>query len=1499
MLKKIVFSIILSAFFIISANAELYNPSDFVTVGEGVRLASRIHAALNGNEIPEDGLLYAKQNGFYDEDNFDGTDVYLKRFQIAELIAAVCPDLPLVNDTEILPDVALGTDYADDILYMYKAGVFGGKDEYGNFEPYSYLTYGEMASIAARVSDYDKRVKNALVSINARAFTDSYSIIEAVYSSGRNGLANGWNYDNRFDLYNTSGTDKTTIHDFSDEAFYAFIRDFDAEKEGILRLELSASITSTDGCVYLAFQNGEEETVFEVAAKNGKWVLVGETEVVSDVSVQFDLQTRCVFVVDIDLDENTAELSINNIYCGKVNIPESELSRLVLGTNKVGMGTVYFEAANLVKNRPIDEHFFVPEACAGQKPVSWNITGGFNLQRMNSMRGYDFFSAKTVNTAGTVSTASKKFTPVTGKVVFETFVLLPEKTDGAAVSLMSGEDAVFTFETKNGKFVMGDTVLHDYTANVWQDLYIEADVFTGKADIKINGKKRATVDFDAKHFDGVNIEFAPKTSAVMWFDDVSIYNLIDHADYPSEPVVAESKDYNVGMNVCFLWRDTQSGEGWDATSPFPEFDPYLGFYDEGLRETADWELKLMAEHGIDFMHVCWYCPTGNQTVPIKKMRVSHGALHDGYMNAKYSDLVDFCIMWENNGQDVTSFEQFKAYIWPYWKEYYFADDRYARLDNKAVLTVWNSNNMKTAFGGTAEGVKQAIAFMDAELREMGYDGIIVLFSTTAVQSKSTFETFENYGADATYGYHWGTSGYDADHQINCNNSNLANSEGSLYHIPTVSVGFNDVGRNETRDPIITGEDHLKVCEYLKDKVDSFNTGTWKDNTVMVSTLNEFSEGTYVMPTTSNGFDYLENIRKVFTDDTNDHTENDAPLTKTQIDRVGHLYPSNHSPIRRYQLEDSDESAEELGLLVPENLFSVRSFDMSKTDGTDSWQHHFGISNYSEKDGVIKGTSNGSDFAIITNNLEELYGVDIPVLHIRMKNTNPGAFEVFYTTSTDSSWGYDKRTSMNITKTGEFVDYYVNMSSTANWTNIITAIRIDPNTVKDTFEISLIELMDFKDEAVKVPTVTVNGTIMGFTFTPRILADGDFEVAGEARKLGFYSSLRVYHEWDRFTGDGVLTLKTREEDTLVFKVGSDKVTVNGKEQELGYTFRLRDGLPVFRMKKLCELLGYSYTVDCMDMSIIAGSESEYDLIKNKVDNQWEFNSPGESEGWTSQHSSIYTSNGYLVLNATSADPAIIHNVSFSASKYTHIVVGVEYTSYIDKAGPQLFFTTSASKSYTADKCISGRYDVTGKSYGDTVEVIFDLSANSMFTGRITGLRFDPFGMNAPINIDYFRCIFDTSTQIEDGLVEVDDENQWYFETDGNLEGWNPQNNTLYVKDGCLSAVTTGGDTAVKRAVDFDASEYQSVVIGLKFKEVYWDAVGEFFFTTEASSSWAADKGVRAKYSIPVDVKDGDLVKIRFDVSDNALWTGKVKYIRFDPFSNYEDFEIEYIRLYKTE
>ena len=170
----------------------------------------------------------------------------------------------------------------------------------------------------------------------------------------------------------------------------------------------------------------------------------------------------------------------------------------------------------------------------------------------------------------------------------------------------------------------------------------------------------------------------------------------------------------------------------------------------------------------------------------------------------------------------------------------------------------------------------------------------------------------------------------------------------------------------------------------------------------------------------------------------------------------------------------------------------------------------------------------------------------------------------------------KHATFTIAKTGEFVDCYIDMSAVTTWNGTITAIRIDPSTEKADFEISAFEVLGDGDyKAAKEAKIIINGIEMNFTFAPTYAENGDIVVVGEARN-GFYSMLGLYHEFDRFTG--TLKLYNRAGDEFIFTDGSDKVLVNGKEQSLGYTFIIRDGLPQFEIKKLTELVGWKYTED---------------------------------------------------------------------------------------------------------------------------------------------------------------------------------------------------------------------------------------------------------------------------------------------------------------------------------
>ncbi|MGN1122085.1 MAG: glycoside hydrolase family 99-like domain-containing protein, partial [Eubacteriales bacterium] len=1287
-----------------------FSPNGTLTVAEGITIASRIHAALGGETVlPAEGewympyVNYAVSHGFMKENTFDSYDRNITRYEIAELLSDVCGDLPEINDISGVYDVP-----SEKILKLYKTGILTGNDEYGTFDGDANLKRSEISAMAVRIADSTKRVRKVLVQRPAVNYGDAYGIIENIRGYGPNDIANGWNYDNRFDFFNETGKGTMMkLDDTKTSAYQRLIRDFKPESEGLLKFEFNGTVTSSDDGAYLAFLNEQEERLLWLSVKEGYWYIHGLDTVSTGVPAG-----ACNIEMSIDLDAGVAKTVINSVECPDVSFRKGTFTRLVAGTTKEGIGYIHAFHTMLSKNYVLLEHFLTGANGVGKTPVGWYIDGDFTIQKNLGMLEPDLYSVKSETKAGDTSVAYTYFTPISGLFTFQTAILLPEKVSGAKVSLLSGGREVLTIETKSDGMYIGEKMLNNYFGNVWQTLLVDGDTETGKATVRINGKNKGEFDFSASSFDGVKITFAPDKDAVMWFDDVTVNNRHEYADYPSYPQVAESTDYNIGINVCWLWRDQHSGEGWDAVSAFPEFDTYLGFYDEGIRETADWEIKLMAEHGIDFMHVCWYAPYANTTEPIKQMRHSYAALHDGYFNAEYSDLVDFCIMWENNSVDVKNLEAFKEYIWKYWVEYYFKDERYVRLDNKALLTVWNANNFSTAFGGDA-GAAKAVAFMNEDIKNYGYDGIIVITNAGPTENTQGKYTWLNgMGLDGTYIY--ATTELDGEKQFAINKNNMTYAENcGMFHLPTIGVGFNDVGRNERRSAIISEQQHLLVCQRVKAALDAKKTGTFLDNTLMISTWNEWSEGHYVMPSASNGFSYLENIRKTFTKDTSDHTAVDAPLTEAQLARICRTYPEDHSPVRWFQNEASDI----------------------------------------------------------------------------------------------------------------------------------------PN--------------DFGD---KYPGVKVNGTELNFTFLPVKTSDGDLEVVGEDRNNGFYSMLRVYHEWNRF--DGELTIITRDEKTLTFTVGKNTVYVDGKPTDAGFTFKLRDGLPVFHIKKLCNLLGYPYTQDGEKVLVQAATDYEYKVLSSRVDYQWEFNLEGELEGWRAQGTKNLTvgSDGCLTGTSIGADPAVMKTVSLYSGDFSHVRIGVVYEEGLyDDSKPQLFYTTKSSGSYSADKCLNGIYVIPENTKnGDVIEAVFEFPENADL--EITSLRFDMFGSANEYKIDYIRVTMEREKAPEPVYIEPKDGNRWTFDTNGDAQGWE-SSLPLTVQGGYLSATPINPDPYILRKVNFKYNDYHVMIVGVKNTGSLRNKVGYLYFTTDKDGSLSADKMISSKYRVPSGTEIGDTVEIVFDLSSN--------------------------------
>ena len=103
-----------------------------------------------------------------------------------------------------------------------------------------------------------------------------------------------------------------------------------------------------------------------------------------------------------------------------------------------------------------------------------------------------------------------------------------------------------------------------------------------------------------------------------------------------------------------------------------------------------------------------------------------------------------------------------------------------------------------------------------------------------------------------------------------------------------------------------------------------------------------------------------------------------------------------------------------------------------------------------------------------------------------------------------------------------------------------------------------------------------------------------------------------------------------------------------------------------------------------------------------------------------------------------------------------------------------------------------------------------------------------------------------------------------------------------------------DPYIIKSVSFAADKYDVIVCGVKYAEHLKNKTGYLYFTTSESSSLGEDKVISAKYIIPENVKEGDTVEIVFQLAYHPKFTGTIKQIRFDPFNDLPESEIDYIR-----
>lgn len=312
--------------------------------------------------------------------------------------------------------------------------------------------------------------------------------------------------------------------------------------------------------------------------------------------------------------------------------------------------------------------------------------------------------------------------------------------------------------------------------------------------------------------------------------------------------------------------------------------PLWGHYDDRDPREVGRRVTLCREHGIDGLIYGWFWCRGK--------RVFQDALDLGYLGSTEGRAFPFALMWANRmprrvlpvrrvdtpvieddrlvPSDVLDFVELIRYV----AERYFVRDNYLRIEGRAYFSIFDSTFFFKELG--VEAAREAVTRARAMLRSAGLPDVHL----AAIEpNDEMIGRVREIGFDSVTNYvllpDWkGEFLQDYDERVAIRAAQwpqLAARAGLPYH-PAVSPGWDasprgaDFGPERPNKypwwPIVTGEHPARFRAAVARAVDYVRAAGLQEDQqlVMVSSLNEWSEGHYLEPDTRFGLGWIEAVR---------------------------------------------------------------------------------------------------------------------------------------------------------------------------------------------------------------------------------------------------------------------------------------------------------------------------------------------------------------------------------------------------------------------------------------------------------------------------------------------------------------------------------------------------------------------------------------------------------------------------------------------------------------
>ena len=503
-------------------------------------------------------------------------------------------------------------------------------------------------------------------------------------------------------------------------------------------------------------------------------------------------------------------------------------------------------------------------------------------------------------------------------------------------------------------------------------------------------------------------------------------------EYVPVPVPVKTK-YTLWTHYCALWK-TGTHYGWGKIEPWPERKPVIGWYNEGTPEVADWQIKQCLEHGISGLIYCFYRTVLDTPVTVENQHIGH-ALHDGLLKARYLNMINFGIMWENGcALGVSSQDDLMQNVLPFWIDNYFSHPQYIRIDGKPVLYVWVPSRLRKNLDGSAN-VHKALDAMREECKRRGLGGLY-LVACAQSQDADALKAIADEGWDATsaYGNGWRTppdmkrvgnavcAPYDVFVQ---QQEELWRFKRKLNLRPDITVAMAGWDPRPWHEDFFfsenTAEKFRDLCQRAKTVMDASPTAGPEKDHVVFCCWNEHGEGHYIEPTRGRGYSYLDAIRDVFADAPSEHTDL-AP------EDVG-LGP--YDSWYRTSLEAGS----------PKPYSEATSW---AGDKLRAWKGTGGITGFDVKDGILVAETVTTDPTLGSPALRVRAGKFSKVV-FEMALSKAGEAQLFWTTTPFP--GASESASVHVKTEGDdaFHTYTFDVGGNDYWGGCLTGLRFDPTS----------------------------------------------------------------------------------------------------------------------------------------------------------------------------------------------------------------------------------------------------------------------------------------------------------------------------------------------------------------------------------------------------------------------------------------------------------------------